>query len=309
MSAMKRYIGYRLLSAIPVVLGVTIIVFSILHLTPGDPAIVILGDRITPEKLAELQEHLGLNQPIYIQYFHWLVSVLQGDFGTSIYTYQPVAGMIFERLGATLLLTITALVISVLIGIPIGVVSAVKQYSITDHASMAIALFWLSMPGFWLGLMLMLMFGLYLGWLPISGFFTLSSIILPTLTLGLPQIGRLARLTRSEMLEVLREDYVMTARAKGLTEYKVMYKHALRNAVISVVVLLFLSLPWLIGGAIVVETIFAWPGMGGLLFKSIKSKDFPVVQGIILIIALLTILSNLCGDIISGLLDPRIRYE
>lgn len=309
MSAMKRYIGIRLLSAIPVIIGATLIVFSILHLTPGDPASLMLGDRITPEKRAELREELGLNDPIYVQYFRWITGVIQGDFGTSVTAKRNAAGMIFERISATLILTITALAISVLLGIPIGVVSAVKQYSLVDHASMAAALFWLSMPGFWLGLMLMLIFGLYLGWLPISGFNSLSSIILPALTLGLPQIGSLARLTRSEMLEVLREDYVTTARAKGLTEFLVMYKHALRNAVISVVVLLFLGLPWLIGGSVVIETIFAWPGMGALMFKSIVTKDFPVVQGIILIIAMLTIFSNLLGDIISGFLDPRIRYN
>ena len=214
-----------------------------------------------------------------------------------------------ERMPYTLELTATALAISLLIGIPIGVISAVKQYTPIDHISMAVALFWLSMPGFWLGLMLMLLFGLRLGWLPISGASGFNSLILPALTLGLPEIGLIARLMRSEMLEVLRDDYVMTARAKGLKEFLVMYKHALRNAIISVIVYLFLQLPWLISGAVVVETVFAWPGMGRLLYKAILSKDFPIVQGVILIIAILTILCNLLGDLVTGLLDPRIRHD
>lgn len=309
MADMRRYVLIRLLIAIPVIIGATVVVFSILHLTPGDPVRIILGDRRTPERIAELTKQLGLDRPIYVQYILWLAGVLRGDFGISIEHKASVSRLLLDRLPFTLQLTITAMVISVLLGIPIGVISAVRRYSIIDHASMAAALFWLSMPGFWLGLMFMLLFGLYLGWVPISGYSGLKSLIMPALTLGLPQIGMLARLMRSEMLEVVHEDFITTARAKGLTEFLVMYKHALRNAIISVTIYLFLNLPWLISGAVVIETIFAWPGMGRLMYQAVLSKDFPIVQGVILIIAVLTILCNLLGDIVTALLDPRIRYN
>lgn len=299
----------RLAAAIPVVLGATVVVFSIMHLTPGDPVKLIVGPRASSERIEEMRKQLGLDQPIHIQYVRWLSGALRGDFGMSISAKRAASRLIFERLPYTLELTATALAISVLLGIPIGVASAVRQYTAVDHVSMAAALFWLSMPQFWLGLMLMLLFGLWLGWVPISGSSGIKSLIMPALTLGLPEIGLLARLMRSEMLEVLREDYIMTARAKGLREFLVTYKHALRNAVISVMVYLFLQIPWLVGGAVVVETVFAWPGMGRLMYKAILTKDFPIVQGVIFIIAILTILCNLLGDIVTGFLDPRIRYE
>ncbi len=308
MAGMKRYVLTRLAAAIPVILGATVVVFSILYLTPGDPVRLMLGDRISPERIEEVRRQLGLDQPIYVQYVRWLMGALRGNFGISIAAKRSASQLIFERLPYTLELTMTAMAISILLGIPIGVVSAVKQYTIVDHVSMAAALFWLSMPGFWLGLMLMLLFGLRLGWVPISGSSGIKSLILPALTLGLPQIGMLARLMRSEMLEVLREDYIMTARAKGLKEFLVMYKHALRNAITSVIVYLFLGIPWLISGSVVVEMIFAWPGMGRLMYQAILTKDFPIVQGVIFIIAILTVLFNLLGDIATGFLDPRIRY-
>ena len=308
MAGMRRYVLIRLATAIPVILGATVVVFSIMHLTPGDPVKLILGDRISPERIEELRRQLGLDRPIYVQYVLWLAGALRGDFGISITAKRSASALIFERLPYTLELTVTAMVISILLGIPIGVVSAVRRYTVIDHTSMAMALFWLSMPGFWLGLMFMLLFGLWLGWVPISGYQGVKSLIMPALTLGLPQVGLLARLMRSEMLEVLREDYIMTARAKGLTEFLVMYKHALRNAVISVMVYLFLGVPWLISGAVVVETVFAWPGMGRLMYRAILTKDFPIVQGVIFIIAILTILCNLLGDVVTGLLDPRIRF-
>lgn len=309
MSGMRRYVLYRLIAAIPVILGATLVVFSIMHLTPGDPVRLILGDRVTPERIEELRIQLGLDKPFYVQYFLWLSGILQGDFGTSVVAKRAASGLIFERMPYTLELTVTALVISTLLGIPIGVISAVRQYTVVDHTSMAAALFWLSMPSFWFGLMAMLVFGLWLAWFPISGYSGLSSLVLPALTLGLPQIGSIARIMRSEMLEVLREDYIITARAKGLTEFIINYKHALRNSIISVVVWIFLGIPWLIGGAVVVETVFAWPGMGRLLYRAILTKDFPIVQGVIFLIAILTIICNLIGDILAGFLDPRIRYE
>jgi ABC-type dipeptide/oligopeptide/nickel transport system permease component len=309
MAGMRAYIFKRLGLSIIVVLTATVIVFSILYLTPGDPVrLLVPAQRITPEKIDEIRHELGLDKPFAEQYVNWLFNVMRGEMGTSLAAKRGVSGMLFARLPYTLLLTVTSLIISILLGLPLGVLSAANQYKPIDHASMGMALFWLSMPGFWLGLMLMLIFGLYLGWVPISGYSGATSLILPALTLGLPQIGLLARLMRSEMLEVLRDEYIKTARAKGLKEFFVMYKHALRNAVIPVVVYLFLGIPWLISGAVVIETVFSWPGMGRLLFRSILLKDFPVVQAIILVIAILTVLFNLLGDILTGFLDPRIRY-
>jgi ABC-type dipeptide/oligopeptide/nickel transport system permease component len=295
---------------IPVMLGVTVVVFSILHLTPGDPVKLMFGSaRVSPERIEEMRKELGLDQPLYIQYISWLSGALRGDFGNSIAQKVPASELILERLPKTLLLTSLAWLLAILLGIPIGVVSAFRQYTVVDHFFMLFSLFWFSMPAFWLGLMLMLIFGLQLGWFPISGYSGIKSLVLPVLALGLPSAAVLARLMRSEMLEVLREDYITTARAKGLKEFIVLYKHALRNALAAVVVYLFLRIPWLIGGAVVIETVFAWPGMGRLLYKAILSKDFPIVQGVIFIIAIVTVLSNLLGDIVTGLLDPRIRFE
>lgn len=304
---MRRYVAERLAMCVPVVLGATVVVFSILHLTRGDPARLMLGHRASAERVQEMRQQLGLDQPILVQYVRWLFGALRGDFGTSIVAKRSASEIILERLPFTLQLTIASLVFSTIVGIPIGVLSAVKQYSVVDYLSMSAALFGLSMPGFWLGLMLMLFFGLRLGWLPISGHSGLKSLILPALTLSLPEIAMLARLMRSEMLEVIREEYIMTARAKGLRESLVMYKHALRNAIAPVVVYLFLGIPWLVSGAVVIESVFAWPGMGQLMYRSILAKDFPVVQGFVFVIALLTVVCNLLGDIVTGFLDPRIR--
>lgn len=307
MFGLRRYVVRRLIAAIPVVLGATVIVFSIMHLTRGDPVSLMVGHRASEERKAELRQQLGLDRPIYVQYARWLGGMVRGDLGDSIVAKRPVLGLILARLPYTLRLTVTALFLSIIAGIPIGIVSAVKQYSVLDYASMSVALVGLSMPGFWLGMMLMLLFGLRLGWVPISGHIGIKSLILPSLTLALPETAMIARLIRSEMLEVIRDDYILTARAKGLRETIVMYKHALRNAIIPVVVYLFLGIPWLVSGAVVIETIFAWPGMGQLMYRSIVAKDFPIVQGIVFIIALLTVLCNLLGDLLTGLLDPRIR--
>lgn len=309
MRGMQKYILRRMLIMVVIVIGVTVITFLIMQLSPGDPVELMAGPRVTPERIEALKARFGLDKPIYIQYFYWLSRIIQGDFGTSIVTGQPAGMLIYGRVPYTLVLTTAAMSISLLVGIPLGVMSAIRQYSVLDYISTGAAFFWLSMPGFWLGLMLMLIFGLYLGWLPISGYRGLSSLVLPAVTLGLPQIASILRLTRSDLLEVIREDYITAVRAKGMRERIVLYRHALRNAIIPVVMITFLSIPWLIGGAVVIETVFAWPGMGRLLYKAIVGKDFPIVQGIIFIIAILTVLSNLAGDILAAYLDPRIRYE
>ncbi|MBT9139741.1 MAG: Dipeptide transport system permease protein DppB [Dehalococcoidia bacterium] len=294
---------------VPIILGVTIVVFSIMHLAPGDPTAIMLGDRATLQDVVELRDRLGLDDPIPIQYLRWLSRVVRGDFGRSIHTRQPVLDMILQRLPATAELTFTALILSWLIALPVGIFSAVKRNSIADHASMAGALFGVSMPVFWQGLMMILLFSFILGWTPISGRGNINHLILPAITLGTSGAALLARLTRSSMLETIRQDYITTARSKGLVERIVIVKHALKNALIPVVTIMALQLPVLFGGAVITETVFAWPGMGRLMIASIFNHDFPVVQGIVLIIAILVILANLLADILYTFLDPRIRYD
>jgi len=277
---------------------------------PGDPLeLMLLGERVTPERMKELKKSWGLDQPVYIQYFYWLSHVIMGDFGYSIVTRLPVSQLIWSRLPYTIQLTFTALVLSYVFGIPIGVVAALKRGTIIDNIIIGAATFFYSMPTYWLGLILMLTFGLYLKWFPISGATSLESMVLPLLTLTLPYVAMSARIVRTEMLEVLTEDYVRTAWAKGLPSRRVILRHALRNALIPLTVMFFLYLPWIIGGAVIVETVFAWPGMGTLLYKSILKQDYPVVQAIVLVITILTVVCNILGDIVSALLDPRIRVE
>ncbi|MCL0041437.1 ABC transporter permease, partial [Dehalococcoidia bacterium] len=288
---------------------VTIITFSIMHLAPGDPARIMLGVLASDEAVAELRSALDLDRPIPVQYISWLTRVARGDFGRSIQTRRPVLQTIWSRLPATLELTFAAMILSLLIAIPAGIISATRQNSAFDYGSMAGALFGVSMANFWLGLMLMLAFGLHLGWLPISGRGGLSHLILPAITLGTGMAALIARLVRSSMLEVIRLDYIRTARAKGLMERSVVYKHALRNALIPVTTVVALRLPMLFSGAVVTETIFAWPGMGRLLVTAIFERDFPVVQGTVLILALIVILANLLADIAYAYIDPRIKYE
>lgn len=306
---MLKYIARRILITFPVVIGVTIITFSIMHLAPGDPARIMLGVLASDEAVAELRSALDLDRPIPVQYISWLTRVARGDFGRSIQTRRPVLQTIWSRLPATLELTFAAMILSLLIAIPAGIISATRQNSAFDYGSMAGALFGVSMANFWLGLMLMLVFGLHLGWLPISGRGGLSHLILPAITLGTGMAALIARLVRSSMLEVIRLDYIRTARAKGLMERSVIYKHALRNALIPVTTVVALRLPMLFSGAVVTETIFAWPGMGRLLVTAIFERDFPVVQGTVLILALIVILANLLADIAYAYIDPRIKYE
>ncbi|MBT9132715.1 MAG: Dipeptide transport system permease protein DppB [Syntrophomonadaceae bacterium] len=299
----------RLISIVPIVLGVTIIVFSILHFAPGCPAVIMLGELAPRAAVEELRAQLGLDDPIPVQYLRWMGRIIRGDLGRSIRTHQPVLDMIWQRVPATLELTFTAMIISLLIGIPVGIISAVKRLSVFDHAGMVGALFGVSMPVFWQGLIMILIFGFFLGWVPISGRGDVSHLILPAITLGTSQAALLARLTRSSMLEVIRQDYITTARSKGLVERIVIIKHALKNALIPITTIMALRLPVLFGGAVITETVFAWPGMGRLMVLSIFTRDFPVVQGAVLIIATLVILCNLVADILYIFLDPRIKYD
>jgi len=298
-----------------VVFGVTLIIFMLMHIS-GDPVRLMYGPNVPQETIEAKRKELGLDKPIYEQYFIWISKLLHGDLGRSIHVQDRVSNLIRARLGATLELTTVALLVTVFFSVPIGVISAVKPYSWIDNVGRIFALFWVSMPYFWLGIILMLLFGVKLDLLPISGrggpIWSLEGIrhlILPTLTLGLPPMALFTRLVRSSMLEVINEEYIRTARSKGLSEKTVIYRHALRNALIPVVTLLALRLPWLFGGAVITETVFSWPGMGRLLVDAVTQRDYPVVQGVVLILAVLVLLSNLAADVIYAYLDPRIRLE
>ncbi len=303
------YTTKKLLIGIPVVFGVTIILFYIMYSLPGDPIKLIAGERVTPERVEELRRAWGLDQPPYVQYFYWLSHVVRGDLGVSIVTKQPVSYLLMQRLPYTLMLMLISMLISYAIGVSIGIVSALMKGKPIDGLLSVTAIVSYSIPGFWLGLMLMLVFGYYLRLLPISGYEGLHSLLIPALSLALPSSAAVMRLMRAEMIEVLNEDYVRTAWAKGLPRRRVLVVHALRNAVLPVVVMLFLDIPWLIGGAVVIETLFALPGMGRLLYLSIIRQDYAVVQGIVLIITILTVVFNTLGDLVVAALDPRVRVE
>lgn len=308
---MFRYIARRLLYALVVLFGVTVIVFSLLHLTPGDPAELILGDMpdITEADVARVRAELGLDKPLPVQYGIFVWNLLHGDLGTSVYTHEPVTEIIGRKMWNTFLLTGTALLLAVTLAIPAGIISAVKQYSLLDDGSMMLALLGAAMPNFWLGVMLILLFAVKLKWLPPSGIGTWKHLILPAVTLGTGRAALTTRLMRSSLLEVIAEDYIRTARAKGLRERVVLLRHALRNALIPVVTVLGLQLGFLFAGAVLTETIFAWPGIGRAMVSAVFERDYPVVQGITLLISTSVILANLLVDVCYGFLDPRIRYE
>ncbi len=304
------YVVKKLLIGIPVIFGVTIILFYIMYMLPGDPIKLLLaGERVTPAKIEELRRAWGLDQPVYIQYFYWLSHVVRGDLGVSIVTKEPVTFLISQRLPYTLALMLISTLLSYTIGVISGILTALRRGTLVDSVVSIAGIVGYSIPGFWFGLMLMLAFGRYLQLLPISGYEGPHSLILPALSLALPSSAYVMRLTRAEMIEVLNEDYIRTAWAKGLNERRVLLVHALRNAMIPVVVMFFLDIPWLIGGAVVIETLFALPGMGRLLYVSIIRQDYAVVQGIVLIITVLTVVFNTLGDIVIAVLDPRVRVE
>jgi ABC-type dipeptide/oligopeptide/nickel transport system permease component len=308
---MVRYLVRRLLSALIVLLGVTLIVFALLRLTPGDPAELVLGDtaEITPQDIARVRARLGLDKSLVTQYGIFVWDLIHGDLGTSVYSREPVAQVIASKMGNTLLLTGSALALSVLIAVPVGVVSAAKPYTLFDGASMVLALSGTAIPSFWLGLMLILLFGVKLKWLPPSGAGTWRHLILPTLTLGLGRAALLARLIRASLLEAVSQDYVRTARAKGLGERAILLRHALRNALIPVVTVLGLQIAFLLSGAVLTETVFAWPGLGRAMVRAVLKRDYPVVQGIALLISASVVLTNLLIDSCYGLLNPTIRRE
>lgn len=294
---------------IPVVLGVVTFVFFIIHLIPGDPVDLMLGETAREAEKAALTHRLGLDEPLSEQYLRFLGGLLSGDMGNSLRSGEPVAKIIARRLPATLQLGAAAMILALLIALPAGVISATRQYSAWDHGSMFLALFGVSMPNFWLGPILIIIFSLQLGWLPVSGKGGFLHLILPAVTLGTALAAILTRMTRSNLLETLGEEYVRTARAKGLKERAVIWKHALGNALIPLITVLGLQIGVLLSGSIITETIFAWPGVGRLTVEAIWMRDYPVVQGAVLVIAMGYVLVNLAVDVLYAAVDPRIRFQ
>jgi peptide/nickel transport system permease protein len=323
---MRNYLFRRLLMMIPLVLGISVLTFAILQLSPGDPASLGVGlnSKIDPGYLTKLRAAYGLDKPLYVQYGLWLKGMLTLDFGRSFMDNRPVLSVILERLPATLLLSGLSELLLFLVAVPLGVLAAYRQGSWLDRFTTVFSFAGFAMPSFWLALMLMLVFGVQLGWLPVSGMMGVGAEYLPwwdqwadvlrhlILPLAVTTYGGLAsvsRYARTSMLEVIRQDYIRTARAKGLSEFQVVFHHALRNALIPIITLLGLSLPSLIGGSFIIETLFAWPGMGRLGFEAIMSRNYPLVMGIGIISAFLTLLGNLLADVGYALADPRVRYE
>jgi peptide/nickel transport system permease protein len=307
----------RILSAIPVLLIVSIVIFLIIHITPGNPASVILGEEATPAQIAELEESLGLNLPIHQQYFSWIAGVFQGDLGTSYFMRAPVTDAIANSIVPTISLAIFAQIIALFIAIPIGVLAANKRGSLTDSSMMVFALLGMSIPSFLLALLLVLLFGVQLGWLPVAGFRPLSEgllihlryLILPAISLGAIQAALIARMTRSSMLEVLNMNYIKSARAKGVKNFRLILKHAFRNALLPILTVVGQTFGTLITGAVVTETIFNIPGIGQLIINSVERRDFAVIQGVVLFITVLYIFLNLIIDILYGMIDPRVRLD
>lgn len=306
---MYKYIIKRILMLIPTLLGVTFVIFYITYITPGDAAVMILGEGTSAEALEELREELGLNDPFLVRYFNYVIDVAQGDFGTSYLTRRGVADEIFARFPTTLLLAFYGTILSVIIGVPLGILSATKQYTVFDTSATAFGLLAVSIPNFWLGLMLILLFALNLGWLPPSGVATPTAWILPILTLGTGSAALVMRITRSSMLEVIRQDYIRTARAKGQKESKIIWNHALRNALLPVVTAVGLDFGMLLGGAVLTETIYAIPGLGRFMVDSIRNRDLPTIQGGVLFLAFAFSVVNMLVDILYAYIDPRVKSQ
>ncbi|MFZ5814659.1 MAG: ABC transporter permease [Bacillota bacterium] len=316
---MVSYLVKRLLVALPVLLGVTVITFTIINLAPGDVVDLLVDPNVSVADREAMRERLGLNDPMPVQYAKWLTQTLQGNLGYSYLNGQAVADRIGERIGPTLTLSLFSLLIAYLIAIPVGVISATRQYSLIDYVSSIFALIGVSIPNFFLGIGLIYLFALKLKVLPVSGMYTLGGqndlidliqhMILPALVLGTGSVGQVTRFTRSAMLDVVRQDFIRTARAKGVSQALVTYKHALRNALIPVITLLGLQIPNLLGGAIITEQIFSWPGMGRLTIEAISSRDYPVLMGLNLMAAILVVIGGLLSDLLYSITDPRIRYS
>jgi len=304
-----EYIVKRLLLGILVLLTLSMLLFAIMHSMPGDPIQLIAGDRADPQKIVELREKFGLDKPYYIQYLKWLGNILHGDFGLSILASQPVGDLIMSRFKYTLMLSGVAILIQYFFAIPIALFAAFKKDSMFDKFTVYSSIVFWSTPQFMFGILLILLFAIKFPIFPISGYSGALSLVLPVATIALTSMASGIRVTRSEIVDILNEKYIVTAYAKGLREKAILIRHVLRNALIPTTVMFFLSVPWVIGGSVIVEKIFAWPGMGYLLWTSITKQDYPVVQGIVMVIALLTVISNTIGDVMVAYLDPRVRKD
>lgn len=314
---MTRYIARRLVSAAGVVVLVSILVFAIIRLIPGDPVSLLLGENLTDASRQQLISKWGLDQPVVVQYLRWAGRMATGDFGTSLSTQESVSSLLLDRLPATLSLAFFALTIGVIIGIPAGMIAAYRANTMVDGIAMVTALLGLCIPSFWLALMLILLFSIKLDWLPVSGYVSprtsvtewLAHIIMPSIALGAGLAASVSRMTRSAMLDVLNQDYIRTARAKGLSERVTLVTHTLKNAMLPIITVIGLQLGFLLGGAVVVEEVFAVPGVGRLLIYGIGNRDYPLIQGVVMIFAISFILINLVVDLLYSILDPRIRFQ
>lgn len=306
---MPTFLARRLLQLIPVLIGVSVAVFAMIHLIPGDPAEMVAGIDASQEDVDRVRARLGLDRPLIQQYLIFVGNALSGDFGISFRTGQPVLEEIVPRFYNTLILGVAALVVSVFVGLLSGVISAVWKHSVFDNVSLLIALIGLSMPSFFLGLLLLMYFSLHLGWFPMSGMGDWRNLVLPAITLGTPSAAVVARMTRSSLIDVLHQDYIRTARAKGLAEFTVINSHAVRNALIPVITVVGLQMGYLLGGAVVTEAVFAWPGIGRLTVQAILARDFPVIQASVLLLAVTFVAVNFLTDMLYRVFDPRIKLQ
>jgi ABC-type dipeptide/oligopeptide/nickel transport system permease component len=304
-----RFLARRLALTVVVLIGVATLVFSLIHLIPGDPAQAMLGEAASQKDVDDLRHKLGLDQPLIAQYGHFLGAAAHGDLGTSFRTGLPVTAQILERMPATLELAAAAMAVAVLVAIPLGIAAAVRRGTAVDHTAMVLALSGVSIPNFWLGPLLAIIFAVELGWLPVSGRGTWAHLVLPAVSLGAALAAILARMMRATLLEELRELYVLAARARGVSRARAVLRHAFRNSLIPVVTIIGLQFGAVLTGAVITETVFAWPGIGRLLIQSIGFRDYPLVQGCILLIAVTYVAVNLLTDLLYGVLDPRIRFE
>lgn len=306
---MLKYIIKRLVSLLPVILGVTLIVFLIMQLAPGDPARLILGEMATQEQVDNLREEMGLNDNIIVRYINYMINFFRGDMGQSYVKHVPVSQEIMTRFPNTVSLAVIAALLTVVLAVPLGIIAAVKQNTLTDNVISVVTLIGLSMPVFWLALLLILQFSLKLGWFPVSGSSSLNSYVLPAFCLAFVNMSTVARTTRSSMLETIRQDYVRTARAKGVARNDVINKHAFRNALIPTITVIGIQMSQLLGGSVLVETVFAWPGLGRLLVDSINSRDTPMVLGCIILLTIVFSILNLIIDLLYAVADPQIRGQ
>ena len=320
---MKKYVFKRLIQTIPVLIGISIIVFVLVKLQPGDPFSSMMDPNVSKEMQEKMLQELGYNDPIIIQYFKWLLRVLQGDFGYSIQFKQPVLSVIFSRLGNTAILSLCSMIISILIAIPCGVISATKQFTKTDYIVTVFAFMGLSIPSFFFGMLLIKVFSVDLGWLPISGmvstgvalsgfayaFDIAKHMLLPMVVLALMNTASLMRYTRSDMIEVLKTDYIRTARSKGVRKRSIIYQHALKNELLPLITVVTMQIPSLLSGALLTETIFVWPGIGRLNYNAVMSRDYPLIMGIVMMVAVISLFTNLLADILYAVVDKRVKFD